>query len=348
MSRIVIAPDKFKGSLSAADAAVALALGVRDVLPDAEVVLLPLADGGEGTVAAALGAGYAPHTVLVSDALGRPVEATFAARGRDAVVEVASAAGLAAIELVERRPLEASTFGVGQVVAAALDRDVRRVVLGVGGTASTDAGTGMLTALGANVADDPVDFGGLDSRLAEVNVVVAVDVDSGLLDAATVYAAQKGASAKDVAVLEARLGRWRTLLGARHDVPGAGAGGGLAFGAMAGLGASLTSGAEFVLDLIGFDTAVHGAALVITAEGSLDDQTLRGKAPAAVAKAAARRGVPVVALAGQASVDAAALGVRAVHQLLDLEPDAGRCMAEAPTLLRRLGAEVALAFIDGS
>ncbi|MBN1092217.1 glycerate kinase [Blastococcus sp. TML/M2B] len=362
--RIVVAPDSFKGSLSADRAADAIAAGVARAVPGAELALRPVADGGEGTVAAALRAGWGPRAVGVTGPDGRPVEAELALRGTTAVLELATAAGLGLLD--RPAPLTATTRGVGELVRHALDAGARRIVLGIGGSATTDGGAGMLQALGVRLLDaagrevppggaglarlDRIDASALDPRLAGVVLVVASDVDNpltGPAGAAHVFGPQKGASADDVRALDAALGRYAVVL-ARDlgaDVaatPGAGGAGGTAAGALA-VGARLVSGAGLVCDLVGLSDAVAGAALAITGEGSLDAQTLRGKAPAEVARRAAAAGVPCLALAGRVALGAdqlGAAGFAAAHALTEVEPDAGRCLAEPERLLGELAARV--------
>jgi glycerate kinase len=363
--RIVVAPDSFKGSLSAEDAAVAIAEGIGRVLPDAEVLLRPIADGGEGTVAAALRAGYLPLPVRVSGPDGRPVDATVARDGGTAVVELATAAGLG--QLAELAPLTAGTFGVGELLRAALDDGARRIVLGIGGSATTDGGAGMLQALGVALLDadgaelpaggaalarlDRVDVSRLDPRIREADVVVASDVDNPLVGpqgAATVFGPQKGASPADVAELDAALTRYAAVLARDLGVdvaalPGAGGAGGTAAGAVAVLGARVVSGAELVCDLVGLHEAMDGAALAITGEGALDEQTLHGKGPAEVAARARRSGVPCLGLAGVVRLSAEQLtgaGFVSAAGLVDVEPDLARCLAEPAEILARLAADV--------
>jgi glycerate kinase len=361
--RIVIAPDSFKGSLAADRAAAAIAAGVRRVLPAAELVVRPVADGGEGTVAAALRAGYSPRTARVSGPDGRPLEATFATDDVTAVLELASAAG---IGLAPPAPLTATTRGVGALVLAAIDAGARRVVLGIGGSATTDGGAGMLQALGVRLLDADgrdippggarlarlarADASGLDPRLAGVELVVASDVDNpltGRTGAAAVFAPQKGASPDDVRVLDAALIRYAGVLSRDLGVdvaavPGAGGAGGTAAGAMA-VGGRVVSGAALVCDLVGLSEVIAGAALVVTGEGALDEQTLSGKAPAEVAARARTAGVPCLALAGVVAVDPArltAVGISAAHALTEIEPDVARCRAEPGRLLAELAARV--------
>lgn len=359
--RVVLAPDKFKGSLRAEEVADALGDGLRSRCPRAEVVHHPVADGGEGTVAVAIAAGFEPVAVVVSGPLGEPVTAVFAMRDRTAVLEMASAAGLALLPGPSdpRTAWEATTHGVGELMLAALERGATRLVVGAGGSATTDGGAGALEALGLAVAAPVPRPGpgaarpaGPDRRLSEVEIVIACDVDNPLLGpegAASVYGPQKGADAACVAALEERLTAWADAVAAdtREDVrhlAGAGAAGGFAFGLVAMAGARLRSGAELLLELNGFDDVVASARLVVVGEGSLDGQSLRGKGPVAVARAAAARGATVVAVAGRTDLsesDLRAAGLQAVYPLSDLESDPEVCIRDARHLLTRVGHAIA-------
>ncbi|HEX6344356.1 glycerate kinase [Umezawaea sp.] len=325
---VLVAPDKFKGSLTAPRVAAAVARGLREAVPGLDVRCLPVADGGDGTVDAAVAAGFTRVGRWVTGPVGTPVAASFAVRGGTAVVEVAAASGLAGLRPLA--PLTATSRGTGELVRGALDVGCTRIVLGVGGSACTDGGRGMLEAL------EGEDF-------ADIDVVLASDVDNPLLGpdgAAAVYGPQKGASPADVEVLEERLRAWADEIGHEFaDTPGAGAAGGIGFAALALLGARRRPGIEVVLDLIGFADALPGARLVITGEGSLDAQTRHGKAPAGVA--AASGGVPVVAVAGRCTVDPAEIGLRSAYALLDVEPDVTRCLADAERLLAGLAGRIA-------
>ena len=366
--KIVVAPDKFKGSLPAAQLAAAIAAGLHAGLPGAEIVTIPVADGGEGTVDAAVAAGFERVPVTAAGPAGDPVRASYARRGEVAVVELAGVCGLARLPGGRPAPLTASSFGAGEVLRAALEAGARRIVLGVGGSASTDGGAGLLQALGARVLDtcgEPVrpggaglrevaalDLTGLHRALYPAEIILAADVDNPLTGpdgAAEVYGPQKGASPAEVAALDAGLRRWATVVAAAvgrdwSRTPGAGAAGGVGFAALAVLGATRRPGIDLVLDLAGFETALDGADLVITGEGSLDAQSLAGKTPVGVARAAARRGIAVVAVAGRSTLreaELAAAGIAAVYPLTDLEPDLERCRAEADRLLRRTGQMIA-------
>ena len=373
--KIVVAPDKFKGSLPATQVAAAIAAGLRAELPAAELVTIPVADGGEGTVDAAVAAGFERVPVTASGPTGEPVQASYARRGEVAVVELAGVCGLARLPGGRPQPLTASSLGAGEVLAAALEAGARRIIFGVGGSASTDGGAGMLQALGARVLDargEPlrrgvggpglgggalgevasVDLSGLHPGLRSVALTLATDVANPLTGpdgAAEVYGPQKGASPDQVVELAGGLRHWAAVIAAatgtdRSQASGSGAAGGVGFAALAVLGAQRRSGIGLVLELAGFDAAVAAADLVITGEGSLDAQSLAGKAPVGVARAAARFGVTVVAVAGRSSLTAgqlAAAGITAVYTLSDLEPDPARSTAEASLLLRRVGRAIA-------
>ncbi|MFD9908982.1 glycerate kinase [Streptomyces sp. NPDC059063] len=368
---MLIAADKFKGSLTAVQVAQRVTAGLRRVVPDLPVRALPVADGGDGTVAAAVAAGFERREVRVTGPLGSEVVAAFALRDGTAVVEMAEASGLQLLPEGTFAPLTATTYGTGELIRAALDAGAHSVVLGVGGSATTDGGAGMLAALGGRFLDAdgaPVapgggplrdlvtaDLSGLDPRLADVGIVLASDVDNPLTGpkgAPAVYGPQKGASPQDVATLDAALAHFARVLaesvGPRAveyaDAPGAGAAGGVGYGALAGLGASFRPGIEVMLDALGFAPALAGARLVITGEGSLDEQTLHGKAPAGVAAAARAAGIDVVAVCGRLALPASALGaagIRRAYALTEVEPDVTRCMTEAGPILEELASRVA-------
>ena len=367
MTRVVIAPDKFKGSLTAVEAANAIALGVRDALPDAEIVTCPVADGGEGTLDVLEAAGARIVRLTVRGPLDEPVKARYAVLDGTAYVESARACGIEFVDPSPETALAAHTWGVGELLGDALMHGVRRLVLTVGGTASTDGGAAMLSALGAGVLDAfgaPVGLGGgtlsrvasaeltpVRERLAGVSVAVATDVTNPLLGpdgAAAVFGPQKGAGPAEVAALDEALGRWAHALkvGGAPDVtriPGAGAGGGVAAGAIAGLGATVESGFDLIAGLTGVDQALDGADLVITGEGSLDEQSLNGKAPAGIAARARPRGVPLMALAGRIQLDEAGLarlGVVASSALIDHAPSLDHAQLHAAELLRARAAEL--------
>lgn len=352
---IVVAPDKFKGTLTARQVADRIAAGIRVEAPHVAVVRVPVADGGDGTLIAFADAGFELVPVTVEGPTGEVVPTAYARGGDVAVVELADASGLARLS-AGLSPLDSSTIGTGQVLAAAVAAGCRDLVLGVGGSASTDGGLGLLVGLGATVALDgsteSLDISRVTRLLDGVRVTLAADVDNPLLGpdgAAAVYGPQKGADADQVRLLDDRLARWADLVaattGADHrDDPGAGAAGGAGFAALAVLGAERRSGVEVVLDLVGFDQALVGADLVVTGEGSLDAQSLRGKAPMGVVRRARAAGVPVVAVCGRTSLsvaELAAAGLTATWALTDLEPDVTRCITDAARLLEEVGVLVA-------
>lgn len=370
--RIVIAPDKFKGSLTAAEAAEHLARPLR--AHGAEVTAVPMADGGEGTVEAALAAGFTPVPVPVTGPLGNEVPAQYALHAGTAVIEMALASGLALTDASDEAARRATSRGTGELIAHALDHGARRIILGVGGSASTDGGAGMMAALGARLtaagggelpgggialADlTTVSLDQLHPGVAAAEFVLAADVNNPLLGAsgaAAVYGPQKGAEPGTVAELDAALATWaRVLTRAGYvnetdaDLPGAGAAGGVGYAAMALLGAHREAGIDVVLDLTGFAGKVAGADLVITGEGSLDEQSLHGKTPVGVAEAAARAGVRTIAVAGRTTLSreqVQAAGIDDRYQILDIEPDPQVAMREAGRLLERLGEQIAADYL---
>ena len=371
--RVLIAPDKFEGSLTADQAARAIDAGLRRARPDAETVRLPVGDGGAGTLDAIIAAGFKRVPARVTGPTGGPVDAAFAvaADGDRAFVEMAEASGLRRLPGGRRAPLQATTYGTGELLRAAIDNGARQLVLGIGGSDTTDGGTGMASALGARFLDqhgEPlppggsallrlahIDVGGLDPRLGNLDVTVASDVDNPLVGpegAAAVYGPQKGATPDDVLLLDSALRRYAQVL--KGDLgldlagtPGAGAAGGLGAGAIAFLGGRLEPGIDLILDLIGFHGAAESADLVITGEGKLDYQSLRGKAPHGVARAATAHGVPVVALCGVVEVaerELRAANIEEAHALTEIEPDVQRCIAEAAPLLEQLAERVGRAW----
>ncbi|MEU2351687.1 glycerate kinase [Streptomyces misionensis] len=372
--RVLVAADKFKGSLTAVQVAERVTAGLRRVVPDLPVEALPVADGGDGTVAAAVAAGFERREVWVAGPLGESVTAAFALRDGTAVVEMAEASGLQRLPAGVFAPLTASTYGSGELLRAALDAGARTIVFGVGGSATTDGGAGMLAALGARFLDGdgaPVppgggglaglaraDLSGLDPRLSSVELVLASDVDNPLTGpkgAPAVYGPQKGASPAQVRALDAALGHYAKVLeaevGARAATyaaaPGAGAAGGIGYGALL-LGARFRPGIEVMLDVLGFAPALERASLVITGEGSLDEQTLYGKAPAGVAAAARAAGKEVVAVCGRLALSEPLLrgaGIGRAYPLTSVEPDVARCVADAGPILERVASRIAEDFL---
>ena len=333
--KIVIAPDSFKGCLTAREVCEAAARGIGEIGADLDCVAVPMADGGEGTVQSLVDAtaGELRHEV-VTGPLGEAVEAVYGllGDGQTAVIEMAAASGLPLVPLDRRGPLRTTTYGTGELIRAALDAGRRRLIIGLGGSATNDAGLGMAAALGARLLDadgeevpatgeglsrlEQIDLSGLDPRLAATEVRVACDVDNPLYGphgAAFVYGPQKGATPETVAVLDAGLRRFAAVvrrdLGLEvADFPGAGAAGGLGAGLVAFCGARLEPGVGIVADTVGLREKLSGCGLCLTGEGRLDAQTRFGKTPKGVADVARELGVPVVAFGGSVATDVDDLG----------------------------------------
>ncbi|WP_254715174.1 glycerate kinase [Actinomadura sp. NAK00032] len=364
---VLLAPDRFPGALTAVQAARRLAAGLRRARPDVPLVELPVADGGEGTVAAAVAAGWRAVEVEVCGPTGRPVTARLAVRGRGAVVELAEASGLRRLPGGKPRPLTASSLGTGQVLAHALRLGARRIVLGLGGGACTDGGAGLVQGLGGRLLDalgkdlppggaalrslHALDLRGLPD-MSGVEVVVAGDSAGPLLGrtgAAAVDGPRRGAGREEVRLLDAGLRRWADLAEAAarrtaRDVPGAGTSGGVGFAALTFLGATIEPGPALLLDLLGFADRARGARLVVTGEGVLDTRSLRGSAPIGVARAAARAGAPVIAVAGRRGLTGEQLRkarIQAAYALADIEPDEERRVRRAGPLLEQLTVAIA-------
>lgn len=359
----MVAPNAFKGSLSPVEAAEAMAEGVRRAWPGAEVVRVPVADGGDGTLEALVAAtGGCYRTARVTGPLGEPVTARWGVLGdgRTAVIETAQACGLARVPPERRDPLRATTYGVGELVRAALDAGFRRILLGLGGSATQDGGAGLAQALGIRLLDDRgrdlppgaepllrlerVDLSGRDPRISESEILVAVDVTNPLTGprgSAAVYGPQKGAAPEAIPLLDRALARLAAVV--RRDlgkevetVPGAGAAGGMGAGLMAFLDARPVRGADLVLDTVDLDARLEGAHLVLTGEGRVDRSTAFHKAPAAVARRARRRGIPVLLACGSLGEGYEAVyeeGVTGVYTLVPGPFPPERAMAEAGSLL---------------
>lgn len=350
--RVVVAPDSYKGSMTAAEAAEAMARGVRRLWPDAEVTMVPMADGGEGTVQALVDAtGGQVVTTTVTGPLGEPVEAFFGIMGdgETAVVEMAAASGLPLVPVELRNPLRTTTYGTGELIRQALDRGARRLIIGIGGSATNDGGIGMAQALGIRFLDqdgqelghgggvlsqlDRIDMSGLDPRLVGFPVTVACDVDNPLTGprgASAVFGPQKGATPEMVTALDQGLAHLAEVL--RRDlgrdveqVPGAGAAGGLGGGLIAFLNGTLRRGVEIVVEAAQLPAKLAGANLCITGEGGTDFQTVRGKTPMGVARAAKAHGIPVICISG-------GLG-REYRQVYEVGIDAVASLAPGPMKL---------------
>jgi glycerate kinase len=369
--KIVIAPDSFKDSLSAQGVADAIALGLAQVWPDAQLIKCPMADGGEGTVESILAAceGEQRRTV-VRGPLGATVEAAWGwlPQSHTAIIEMAEASGLQLVPVAQRDACISSTFGTGQLIRAALDAGAQRVILAIGGSATNDGGAGAMQALGVKLLDAQgqtlspgglalaqlasVDLSEIDPRLAKVRFDIAADVNNPLCGshgASAIFGPQKGASPVQVEQLDRALGHFAdhcatALNNDVRDEPGSGAAGGLGFAAKAFLGAQFKAGVEVVAELVGLADAVAGADLVITGEGRFDAQTLRGKTPFGVARVAREHGVPVIVIAGTLGDGYQALyehGVDAAFALASGPMTLDQACAEAPRLLRERATDIA-------
>jgi glycerate kinase len=375
--KIVLAPNALKHSSTASAAAAALAAGVRRVLPDAQLIQVPVADGGDGiadVLTHALGA--EPRRFQVKGPRFAPITAELAwmAETRTAIVEMALASGLALLAESERDAAATTTLGTGELMRQALDLGATKLIVGIGGSATNDGGIGMATALGYRFLDgagrpvepvgrnlariERIDAAGADPRLAAVRIEAICDVDNPLFGphgAARVYGPQKGATPEQVEALDAGLAHLAALM--RRDLgidlsdrPGAGAAGGLGGGLLAFCGAELRPGAEVVLELVDLDRHLAGADLVLTAEGRIDSQSRFGKAPGAVAAHAARLGVPCIAIAGSLGDDIAALqqtGIDAAFSLCPGPIDLEQALARAEALLENTAEQVVRAFLAG-
>lgn len=353
--RILIAPDKFKGTMTGAEAAKAMAAGVRRVLPDADITLQPIADGGEGTLEAVLAAGGTLHKTRVLGPLTTTLEAPWALTGTAAVIETARASGLEFVTPTPQSAAAAHSYGSGELLRAALDAGAREIVLGVGGSAMTDGGSGALRALGATILDDDgaevplggialaraasLDLSGLDPRLQDVQLRIAVDVQNPLCGpdgAAHVFGAQKGADADLREALDAALDRWAQVLQSACGVdvrrPGAGAAGGFPAAFLACTHATLQPGFDLVASLTGLDAKLAASDLVLTGEGSLDAQSAFGKAPLGLANRARDLDLPVLAVAGRITLsndDLTGHGVLKARSLADIAPSVRDAMRDA-------------------
>ncbi|CAM3397077.1 glycerate kinase [Stackebrandtia soli] len=366
--RVLICPDKFAGTVTAAEAAAAIAAGWRDVDPDADLVEIPLADGGPGMLdSLELALGGSRRVVDTYDPLGRPIEAAYLRVDDTAYIESAAACGLHLVDDAERDPSRTTTFGLGLLIADAIETGARTVVVGLGGSATNDGGAGLLIPLGLTALDGrglALPYGGaalvdcdrLDGspRLRDAVLVAATDVDNplcGINGASAVFGPQKGADANDVQVLDHALRRFAAILAADVEgcppdianLPGSGAAGGAA-AALLALGAQRTSGAALVRSATGLDARLDEASLVITGEGSFDHQTLGGKIVVNVANAAAERGLPCTVVAGRVSVgrrEAAAAGITRTYSLAEHYGSVEEAMRRPLDGLRVIGATIA-------
>lgn len=371
--KIIIAPDSFKGSIGAAEAAEAIKAGLAETLGDADLLTLPIADGGEGTLDAMTG--KTPLTSLsVPGPLGDTVTARFGHVGNVAVIEMASAAGLTLVEEKKRSAMRTTTYGVGRIILRALDDGYRKLMLTVGGSGTNDGGCGMFSALGARFLKEDgtafvpcggtlseiagIDLGGLDIRLKDCVFTVATDVRNPLLGehgATRVYARQKGANDRELDLMEAGMSHYADILRQMCGrdiaaIPGCGAGGGFAAPLLAFLNAQIRSGIEAVLETVHFADALKGADAVITGEGKIDRQSLYGKAISGVAGLAGKAGVPVYCLVGCVGDDREELkkmGVSEIYALTDIAPSAEYAMAHPAQLLQELAQRFAKEHFPG-
>ena len=376
--KVVVAPQSFKGSISALDAARAMEEGLLRVVPGAETVLVPVADGGDGTLETLVDAtGGEVRSTTVTGPIGKPVTAEWGALGdgQTAVIEMARTSGLALLSLAERDPLHATTYGLGEVLREALDAGFRSFIVGIGGSATNDGGAGMAQALGVRLLDETgkdlpqggaalaglrrVDVSGLDGRVMEARFSVACDVSNPLTGpegASAVYGPQKGATPDLVEQLDAALKNFARVVerdtGTSIDaVRGSGAAGGLGGGMMAFLGGSLRAGVDIVLDHVGLDEKLEGADLVITGEGRIDFQTVYDKAPIGVARRAKRRGIPVLAVCGSLGKgfeDVHAEGIDAAVSILTTPMTLDEASARAGELIADAVAEAMRSMKAGS
>jgi glycerate kinase len=331
--KIVIAPDSFKGNMTAKEASDAIEIGIRRIFPNAEIVKVPMADGGEGTVQALVDATNGKIvSAEVCDPLGNRIIANYGILGgsitpKTAVIEMATASGLPLVPRDKRNPMITTTYGTGELIKSALDNNCKALIVGIGGSATTDGGAGMAQALGVKLLDkdgkdiprgggglkylDKIDISHIDKRLSEITTTVACDVDNPLVGsrgAPAVFGPQKGATPEMVKLLDEYLDRYADII--KHDLgvdvketPGAGAAGGLGAGLMAFLGAKLKSGIDIVIEASGLEQEIKNANIVITGEGKIDRQTIYGKTPIGVAKTAKKYGLPVIAFAGNIGSD---------------------------------------------
>ena len=345
--KIVIAPDSFKGSLTAMEVATAIERGIKDVFPDAVIDKVPMADGGEGTVQSLVDAtGGEILAERITGPLGEMLNAEYGILGDGitAIIEMAAASGLPLVPEDKRNPMLTTTYGTGELIKAALEHGCRKLIIGIGGSATTDGGAGVAQALGAKLFDDKgkeIGFGGgelarlakidmstIDARIAETKTVVACDVDNPLTGprgAAYVYSPQKGATPEMVEKLDKALMQFAEIvkrdLGKEvNDVPGAGAAGGLGAGLMAFLNAELKSGIDIVIEAANLAEHVKDADLVITGEGMIDNQTIYGKTPIGVAKVAKQYNIPVLGIAGALSDDSDVVYKHGIDALISIAP----------------------------
>ncbi|GAB6263354.1 glycerate kinase [Photobacterium sp. R1] len=369
--KIIIAPDSYKESLTAMEVADAIERGFRQVMPDADYHKLPMADGGEGTVRSLVDAtgGQIIHQ-HVTGPLGNQVEAFYGllGDGKTAVIEMAAASGLHLVPMHERNPLLTTSYGTGELIKATLEQHIEHLIIGIGGSATNDGGAGMLQALGVRCLDQhgqeigrgggalsdltTIDVSGLDPRLTALRLEVACDVDNplcGAHGASAIFGPQKGATPAMVGQLDRNLSHFAGLLSRQlgRDIghtPGAGAAGGMGAALLAVLGATLRPGIEIVMDAVRLDDAIADADLVITGEGRIDSQSIHGKTPVGLARAAKRFGLPVIGIAGSLSEDCSVVhdqGIDAVFSIVNRACDLDEALAQGAANLELTARNIA-------
>lgn len=372
--RIIIAPDKFKGSMSATKAAQYIARGINSVLPNAELILMPLSDGGEGLVESlAVAESYSIVTTEVTGPLGQMVRAKWGVNdnGKTAIIEMSAASGLALVPREQRDPSFTTTFGTGELIKAALDYGCSNLIIGIGGSATNDGGAGMARALGVKFFDQTgqqlngcgaelirlssIDMSGLDPRLQQVEAKVACDVDNPLTGpkgASYIYGPQKGADPEMIKTLDQALENYRQVIKKTlgkdvGDIPGSGAAGGLGAGLLAFLNAEICPGIELVLDALDIDRFLHHCSLLVTGEGKLDAQSSHGKAPVGAARRARKYNVPVIALAGIIEGELEFFhreGITACFAIADGPLSLDESISRGPQLIEKKAAELTRIF----
>lgn len=363
--KIIIAPDSFKGSLSAGEVSDNIEKGIRKVFEDAEIVKIPMADGGEGTVRSLVDStGGAMISVRVKNPLMKEVEAFYGilGDGSTGVIEMAAASGLPLLSEEERNPMETTTYGTGELIRNALDMGCKKIIIGIGGSATNDGGAGMIRALGGRLLDrngndvkhgggsldkiDAIDISSVDERIKDCKIVVACDVDNpmtGQRGASYVFGPQKGADPEMVKILDKNLEHYSEAVfnatGVQiRDYPGAGAAGGLGGGLMAFLGAELKRGVDIVIEATGLEEKISDADLVITGEGMIDYQTQYGKTPYGVAQIAKKHNIPVVAIVGSVGHNAEVLyelGFNGIFSIINRPMTLGDAVSECAELLEK-------------
>ena len=363
--KIVIAPDSFKGSATSREISQWIENGIHSIIPDCESVKIAVGDGGEGSLDAVLNAGFTEHSAEVSGPLGNPVSARFAMRNDTTFIEMAQASGLSQLPGGKTDALHATSFGTGQLIRAALDKGAKKIILAIGGTATTDAGAGALQALGAKLTNAAgyevapggaalldcveIDISGLDSRISGVSFILASDVKNPLLGthgAARVFSPQKGASPEEVEILENSLSHFASLVGGEYaSLPGAGAAGGFGFMAYSFLKAEARSGIHLILDLVDFDAHLVGADYIVTGEGRFDSQSVQGKAPWGILQRAEKLSIPTFLVCGDADNQQGS-NFHEIFTLTSLEPDIDFCIQNPAPLVTQLGAQIASRIIN--